>query len=87
MHTLSPLSHLHSSDLLFGLLHDFQAAACDCDDAGLAEIATEIALEIADAIRDQGEAETGPLCDDCDDDYDDTHELDCDDLAAADEVM
>jgi hypothetical protein len=85
MHTLSPLSHLHSSDLLFGLLHDIQAAACDCDDAALAEIATEIALEIADAIHDQ--AETGPLYDDCDDDYDDTHELDCDDLASADEVM
>jgi len=85
MHTLSPLSHLHSTDLLFGLLHDFQAAACDCDDAALADIATETALEIADAIRDQ--AETEPLYDDCDDDYDDTHELDCDDLAAADEVI
>lgn len=84
MHTLSPLSHLHSSDLLFGLLHDIQAAACDCDDAALAEIATEIALEIADAIRDQGETETGPLYDD---DYNDMHELDCDDLASADEVM
>jgi hypothetical protein len=81
MHTLS---HLHSSDLLFGLLHDFQAAACDCDDAALAEIAIDAAQDIADAIRDQGEAETGPLCDD---DHDDTHELDCDDLAAADEVM
>ena len=78
MHTLSPLSHIHTSDLLFGLLHDIQAAACDCDDAALAEIATEIALEIADAIRD---------CDDDGDGYNDMHELDCDDLASADEVM
>ena len=77
MHTLS---HLHSADLLFGLLHDIQAAACDCEDAALAEIAIEAAQDIADAIRDQGEAETEPL-------YDDAHELDCDDLAAADEVL
>jgi hypothetical protein len=87
MHTLSPLSHIHTTDLLFGLLHDLQAAACDCDDAALAEIAIDAAQDIADAIRDQGEAETGPLYDGCDDDYDDTHELDCDDLASADEVM
>lgn len=87
MYALSPLSHLHSTDVLFGLLYDFQAAAADLEDFALTEIAIDAAQDMADAIRDQGEAETEPLYDDCDDDYDDTHELDCDDLASADEVM
>lgn len=75
-----PLSHLHPADTLFALLHDMQGAATDCDDPALAEIAIEAALTVADAIRDQGEAETEPL-------YDDAHELDRDDLAPADEVL
>ena len=85
MNTLLPLSHLHSTEVLFDLLGDFQAAVAGCDDADLAEIANEAAQEIADALRD-GDAD--PLYDDSDDDgYNDMHDLDCDDLAAADEVM
>ncbi len=88
MYALSPLSHLHSTDLLFGLLYDFQAAAADLEDFALTEIAIDAAQDMADAIRDQvgydydGDSE--------DDDYDgdsDLHSLDCDHLAAADEVM
>ena len=85
MYALSPLSHLHSTDLLFGLLYDFEAAAADLEDPALTEIAIDAAQDMADAIRDQGGD------DDYDgDDYDgddDLHSLDNDYLAAADEVM
>jgi hypothetical protein len=85
--TLSPLAHL-SADLLWALKHDLEAAAYDCDSLAMCEIAIEAAQEVTDAIRDQigyeydGDSE--------DDDYDgdsDLHSLDCDHLAAADEVM
>jgi len=85
MYALSPLSHLHSTDVLFGLLYDFQAAAADLDDFALTEIAIDAAQDMADAIRDQGGDEHYDG-----DDYDgdsDLDSLDNDYLAAADEVM
>ena len=81
---LSPLANIHSADLLWALKTDFQSAVDDLDDEALIEIAISAAQDMADAIRDQvGYDYDG-------DDYDgdsDLGSIDCDYLAAADEVM
>lgn len=81
---LSPLANIHSADLLWALKNDFQSAVDDLDDDALIEIAISAAQDMADAIRDQvGYDYDG-------DDYDgdsDLGSIDCDYLAAADEVM
>ena len=80
----SPLANIHSADLLWALKNDFQSAVDDLDDDALIEIAISAAQDMADAIRDQvGYDYDG-------DDYDgdsDLDSIDCDYLAAADEVM